>query len=73
MVEGLSTIAVRINRDGRMNRAQTPATIRSDALRFGTRFRDRFRICTWCLIKTDSAITERRPPGPRSRASVAIR
>ena len=73
MVEGRITMAVRINRDGRMNRAQIPERTRSEALRFGDRFRDRLRIVSWCLIKRHSATTERRPPGPRSRASVEMR
>ena len=34
------------------------------ALRFGDRCRERLRISSWCLIKRDSATTERRPPGP---------
>ena len=37
IVDGLSTIAERITRAGRMNSAHTPARIRSDAQRFGAR------------------------------------
>ena len=39
IVDGLSTMAVRINRDGRMNSAHRPDRIRSEALRFGARCR----------------------------------
>ena len=73
IVDGLSTIAERITRAGRMNSAHTPARIRSDAQRFGARCRERFRMSSGCLTKTDSATTDRRPPGPISRARVAIR
>ena len=73
IVDGLSTIAERITRAGRMNSAHTPARIRSDAQRFGARCRERFRMSSCCLTKTDSATTDRRPPGPISRARVAIR
>ena len=73
IVDGLSTIAERITRAGRMNSAHTPARIRSDAQRFGARCRVRFRMSSCCLTKTDSATTDRRPPGPISRARVAIR
>jgi hypothetical protein len=34
---------------------------------------DRLRISSWCLTSTDSAITERAPPAPASRATVASR
>ncbi len=73
IVDGLSTIAERITRAGRMNSAHTPARIRSDAQRFGARCRERFRMSSCCLTKTDPATTDRRPPGPISRARVAIR
>ena len=73
IVDGLSTIAERITRAGRMNSAHTPARIRSDAQRFGGRCRERFRMSSYCLTKTDSVTTDRRPPGPISRARVAIR
>jgi hypothetical protein len=72
-VDGLKTIAERINRPGRIKRAHRPATTRSEARRFGDRFRERLRISSWCLTSTDSATTERAPPGPASRASVASR
>src|SRR5713101_3065963 len=39
----------------------------------GDRFRERLRISSWCLTSTDSATTERTPPGPASRATVASR
>jgi hypothetical protein len=70
IVEGFNAIAERITRDGRMRRAKIPTRIRFEALRFGARCRERLRISSWCLIKRDSATTERTPPGPRSRASV---
>ena len=44
IVDGLSTIAERNTRAGRMNSAQTPARIRSDTRRFGARCRERLRI-----------------------------
>ena len=59
IVDGLSTIAERITRAGRMNSAHTPARIRSDAQRFGARCRERFRMSSCCLTKTDSATTAR--------------
>jgi hypothetical protein len=72
-VPGLRTIAERINRPGRMKRAHRPETTRSEARRFGDRFRERLRISSWCLTSPDSATTERAPPGPASRAGVASR
>src|SRR5712691_12668947 len=72
-VEGFRTIAERISRPGRMRSAQTPATMRSAKRRFGERFRDRLRMSSCCLTSTDSATTERAPPGPASRATVANR
>jgi hypothetical protein len=53
--------------------AHKPAIIRSETDRMGDRFRDRLRISSWCLMSTDSATTERAPPGPASRATVAKR
>ena len=72
-VEGFSTIADRISRPGRMRSAQTPATMRSPRRRWGARFRERLRMSSCCLTSTDSATTERAPPGPTSWATVAIR
>src|SRR5215471_3497807 len=46
--------------------------IRSEARRLGARFRPRFRIRTCCRIKTDSATTERRPPGRASRMMMTM-
>jgi hypothetical protein len=46
---------------------------RSAERRFGDRFRDRFRISSWCLTSIDSATTARAPPGPASRAMVVSR
>ena len=48
IVDGLSTIAERITRAGRMNSAHTPARIRSDAQRFSARCRERFRMSSCC-------------------------
>ena len=71
-VEGLRTMAERIRRAGRMRRAHKPATRRSEVRRFGDRCRERLRIKSCCLTRTDSATTERMPPGPQSRARVAM-
>ena len=68
-VEGLRTMAERIRRAGRMRRAHKPATRRSEVRRFGDRCRERLRIRSCCLTRTDSATTERKPPGPRSNSS----
>jgi hypothetical protein len=43
-VEGFSAIAERIRRAGFINREHTPAMKRSEACRFGARFRERFKI-----------------------------
>src|SRR5262245_56303676 len=56
-----------------MRSAHTPATTRSVRRRFGARCRVRLRISIWCLRSTDSATTERAPPGPASRAIVVRR
>ena len=45
----------------------------SEGRRLGDRFRERLRLSSWCLTSTDSATTERAPPGPASRATVASR
>src|SRR5205807_824920 len=58
-VEGLRTMAERIRRAGRMRRAHRPATRRSEVRRFGDRCRERLRIKSCCLTRTDSATTER--------------
>ena len=71
-VEAFSTMAERIRRAGRMQRAHKPATRRSEARKFGDRYRERLRIRSCCLMRTDSATTKRMPPGPRSRASVVM-
>ena len=55
-----------------MRRAHKPATRRSEVRRLGDRCRERLRIRSCCLTRTDSATTERRPPGPRSRAREAM-
>src|SRR2546428_725058 len=65
-VEGFSTIAERTRRAGLMRRAHKPATRRSEVRRFGDRALERLRIKSWCLTRTDSATTERVPPGPGS-------
>ena len=72
-VEGFSTIAERIRRAGRMRRAHKPATRRSEVRRLGDRCRKRLRIRSCCLTRTDSATTERMPPGPASRARGTIK
>ena len=72
-VEGFMTIAERINRRGRMRSAHKLATMRSEGRRLGERLRERLRIRSCCLTSTDSASTERAPPGPASRATVANR
>ena len=72
-VDGLKIIAERINRSGRMKTAHRPATMRSEGRRLGDRFRERLRTSSWCFTSTDSATTERAPPGPASRATVTNR
>ena len=71
-VEGFSTIAERIRRAGFMNKEHNPATKRSQTRRFGARLRERLRISSCCLRRTDSATTERMPPGRQSRESVTM-
>ena len=71
-VEGFSTIAERIKREDFMNMEHTPAMKRSEARRFGARFRERLRISNCCLRRMDSAITERAPPGRKSRQMVTM-
>src|SRR5438034_10941025 len=71
-VEGLRTMAEWIRRGVRTRRAHKPATRRSEVRRFGDRCRERLRIKSCCLTRTDSATTERMPPGPKSRARVAM-
>src|SRR5207244_1336548 len=56
-----------------MRSAHRPTTTRSAGRRLGDRFREGLRISSWCLTSTDSATTERAPPGPASRATVASR
>src|SRR5215831_9271707 len=65
-------MAERRTRIGRMSRVHKPATMRSEDRRLGARFRPRFRIRSCCRIKTDSATTQRRPPGLPSRMMVTI-
>ncbi len=50
-----------------------PAKMRSPADRVGDRCRERFTIRSWCLRRSDSATTERTPPGPSNRARTAIK
>jgi len=45
---------------------------RSEKHRLGDRCRERLRIRSCCLTRTDSATTERAPPGPKSRATVTM-
>jgi hypothetical protein len=65
-VDGLKTIAERINRPWRIKERTRPPTTRSAERRVGDRFRDRFRIRSWCLTSTDSATTARVPPAQRA-------
>jgi len=55
-----------------MNKEHNPAMKRSLARRFGARFRERFRISSCCLMRTDSATTERIPPGRQSWESATM-
>ena len=47
--------------------------MRSPSDRLGDRCRERFTIRSWCFRRSDSATSERTPPGPSNRASVAIK
>src|SRR5215471_10017335 len=47
--------------------------MRSETRRLGARFRPRFKMRTWCRIKTDSATTDRSPPCRASRIMMTIR
>jgi hypothetical protein len=58
-VVGFGTIAERSRRIGRTQSAIQPARMRSDARRLGDRCRERFTIRSWCLRRSDSAISER--------------
>jgi hypothetical protein len=71
-VDGLKTIATRRKRIGMIQSAQNPAIRRSKIRRFGARRRERLTISSWCLMRTDSATTARRPPGRASRKTVTI-
>jgi len=51
-VDGLKTIAERINRCGCIKSVHRPATTRSEARRLGDRVRERLRISSWCLTST---------------------
>ena len=50
-----------------------PEQMRSHEDRFGDRCRERFTIRSWCLRRSDSATTERTPPGPSKRARTAMK
>ncbi len=65
-VEVFKTTADRKTRAGRINKVRKPEMMRSEDRRLGARFRPLFTIRTWCLIKTDSATTERRPPAEQA-------
>jgi hypothetical protein len=52
-VEGFRTTATRTRRLGRMNSVHRPATTRSERGRFGERRRERLRINSCCLTRTD--------------------
>jgi hypothetical protein len=58
---------------GRAKTAIKPARIRSDACRLGDRFLERFKIRSSCLRRSDSATSERTPPGPSNRARVEMK
>ena len=66
-------IADRTTRLGRISRAQSPVTMRSVVLRFGPRWRDRLVIRSCCLIRRDSAMIDRAPPGLSNLTAVVIR
>jgi hypothetical protein len=72
-VDGFTTTADRTSRLGGTSRAHNPVISRSATRRLGERCRERFRIRSCCLTRTDSATTERAPPGPASRAIVVMR
>src|SRR5215831_4980524 len=72
-VDGFRVTADRMSRARRMKRAEKPTMIRSSERRFGARFRLRLRIWSWCLIRIDSATTDRMPPGRVSRAIVTTK
>src|SRR4030095_1614639 len=72
-VDGFTTTADRTSRLGGTSRAHNPVISLSATRRLGERCRERFRIRSCCLTRTDSATTERAPPGPASRAIVVMR
>jgi hypothetical protein len=65
-------MADRKTRAGRISKVHKPAMMRSEVARLGARFRLRFRIRSWCRIKTDSATMERSPPGRPSRVIMTM-
>ncbi len=69
----LSAMAARVTRLGCSNKEHKPETTRSQTRRLGARRRQRLRMRSWCFIRTDSAITERTPPGRPIRNMVAAR
>ena len=72
-VEGFQTMAERRIPAGRMNRVHQPVMIRSTGRRLGARLRPRWRISSGCWTSTDSATTQRKPPGRASRTTVTIK
>src|SRR5215469_1116381 len=48
-----------------------PARMRSQADSLGDRRRERFKIRSWCLRRSDSATRERTPPAPSRRTRMA--
>src|SRR6266851_1089255 len=58
---------------GLVDSARVPANPGQHLDLKATDFRERLRITSCCLTSTDSATTERAPPGPASRATVASR
>ena len=73
IVEGLRIIAAPNKRAGRIKIAQKPTIYRSLGRRSGARFLDRLSISSWCFTSSDSATTDRVPPGPSNRATVTTR
>jgi hypothetical protein len=66
-------MADRSRRVGRSQSASPPVRIRSDANRFGAHCRERFRIRSSCLSRSDSATMERAPPAQSKRARMAMK
>ena len=72
-VDGLSTMAERSKRAGRIRPAQRLAMMRSIGRRFGALPRDRFKINSGCFSSSGPETTDLAPPGSSSLAIVAMR